>query len=145
MRTLAEIVRLRTNACREAVDAVAMIAAGEEGVDRRAAAHVGACLRCQAEVAAYRRVLATMRSMRADVLPVPARALSEALEAVHGPAGSAGSSVAGAGSAGSAGSSGEGTPAWAVRAAYVGGITAASAAGMFVWLSRRRLGLPHAS
>lgn len=132
MRTLAEIVRLRTSACREAVDAVAMIAAGENGVDERAAAHVGSCLRCQAEVAAYRRVLATMRLMRADVFPVPGRAIAEALEIVHG-------------SAPASALSGEGPPVWAVRAAYVGGITAASAAGMFMWLSRRRPALPHAS
>jgi len=36
-------------------------------------------------------------------------------------------------------------PAWAVRAAYVGGITAASAAGVLVWITRRRLGLADAS
>ena len=131
MRTLAEIVRLRTSACKEAVDAVAMIAAEEDGVEPRAAAHVESCLRCQAEVIAYRRVLATMRAMRADALPVPSHAVSEALEAVH--------------ALGPGGVAGEGVSAWAVRAAYVGGITAASAAGMLVWLSRRRLGLPTAS
>lgn len=129
MRTLAEIVRLRTSACREAVDAVAMIAAGEDGVDDCAAAHVGSCLRCQAEVAAYRRVLATMRLMRGDEFPLPGGLIAEALDALH----ASGAPV------------GEGAPLWAVRAAYVGGITAASAAGMFMWLSRRRLGLPHAS
>lgn len=129
MRTLAEIVPLRTPACREALDAVAMLAAGEGGVDRRAGAHVATCLRCQAEVAAYRRVLVTMRSMRDQDVPVPSDALAEALEFLR-------SSVA---------DSGDGAPVWAVRVAYVGGITAASAAGMLVWLGRRRLGLPHAS
>ncbi len=127
MRTLADLVPLRTPACRDAVDAVAMLAAGEPGVDRRAAAHVASCLRCQAEVGAYRRVLATMKGMREDLMPAPAGAVAGAVEALHGVPG------------------GDGAPAWAVRAAYVGGITAASAAGMLVWLSRRRLGLPHAS
>jgi hypothetical protein len=129
MRTLAEIVPLRTPACRDAVDAVAMIAAGEEGADRRASAHVSTCLRCQAEVAAYRRVLATMRAMRHDQLAAPPGGLDGTLHAVRsdGPA------------------AGDGAAAWAVRAAYVGGITAASAAGVLVWFSRRRLGLPNAS
>jgi hypothetical protein len=128
MRTLVEIVPLRTAACRDAVDAVAMIAAGEAGVDRRAGAHVSTCLRCQAEVAAYRRVLATMRAMRGDRLAPPIGALDDALTFVR-----------------DGGAAGEGTPAWALRAAYVGGLTAASAAGVLVWFSRRRLGLPNAS
>lgn len=129
MRTLAEIVPLRTPACREAVDAVSMLAAGEHGVDSRAGSHVASCLRCQAEVAAYRRVLATMRSMREELVPAPDGAVSEALEAMQ----MSGWHFA------------DGSPPWAVRVAYVGGITAAGAAGMLMWLGRRRLGLPHAS
>ena len=131
MRTLADLVPLRTPACRDAVDAVAMLAAGEPGVERRAGAHVASCLRCQADVIAYRRVLATMKGMRDDELPSPDGALAEAVEVLHSPPAPSGA--------------GEGPPAWAVRAAYVGGITAASAAGVLVWFGRRRLGLPHAS
>ncbi|HET6964674.1 MAG TPA: hypothetical protein VFH58_07855 [Acidimicrobiales bacterium] len=127
MRTLADLVPLRTAACRDAVDAVAVLAAGEPGVDRRGAAHVASCLRCQAEVVAYRRVLSTMKGMRDDLVSAPDAAVAEAVDALHSASGS------------------EGAPVWAVRAAYVGGITAASAAGMLVWFSRRRLGLPHAS
>lgn len=126
MRTLADLIPLRTAACRDAVDAVAMIAAGEPGVEPRSAAHVGTCLRCQAEVAAYRRVLSIMRTMRDEFVGLPEGALDEALSAVHGGAV-------------------EGMPLWAIRAAYVGGLTAAGAAGVLVWLGRRRLGLPHAS
>ena len=130
MRTLAEIIPLRTAACREAVDAVGQIAAGETDLDPQAAAHVSGCLRCQAEVAAYRRVLRLMRAMRDDDTAVPAGSLADLLEALD---------MAGEdGLAPAAGS-------WAVRAAYVGGITAAGAAGVLVWFSRRRLGLPHAS
>lgn len=156
MRTLADIIPLRTAACRDAVDAIAMIAAGEGGVDPRAGAHVRSCLRCQAEVAAYRRVLATMRGMRQDRLPVPAGALTAALRALHDPGHlprpdtkSDITALAGDVMAAGAGSSpfsvvSDGPPAWAVRAAYVGGITAAtaaSAAGVLVWFSRRRPGL----
>ena len=126
MRTLAEIVPLRTAACRDAESAIVAIAAGEGGAGPEARGHVEACLRCQAEVAAYRRVMAVMRTMRADRLPAPAGAIPAALDLL--PA-----------------DEGEGVPAWAVRAAYVGGITAAGAAGMLVWLSRRRPGLLHAS
>jgi hypothetical protein len=129
MRTLAEIVPLRTAACREAADAILMVAAGEPGVDPHAGAHVATCLRCQAEVAAYRRVLTVMRSMRAELMTAPSGAVAGALDAIWA----------------DADAPDEGPPAWAVRAAYVGGITAASAAGMLVWLSRRRPGLLHAS
>lgn len=130
MRTLAEIVPLRTAACRDAADAVAQIAAAEADVDPRAAEHVTTCLRCQAEVAAYRRVLRTMRSMKGDVLAVHPGGLAELLRALE-----------------AAGEDGLLPPgvSWAVRAACVGGITAAGAAGVLVWFGRRRLGLPHAS
>ncbi|HET9077551.1 MAG TPA: hypothetical protein VFN68_11520 [Acidimicrobiales bacterium] len=131
MRTLAEIVPLRTAACREAVDAVAQMAAGEPDVDPHSRAHVGSCLRCQAELAAFRRVLRLMRSMRTDAVPVPAGSLAELLQAL-------GESADGEGLASPTGSR-------AVRAACLGGITAAGAAGVLVWFSRRRLGLPHAS
>ena len=124
MRTLADLIPLRTAACRDAVDAVAMIAANETGVEAGPAAHVETCLRCQAEVAAYRRVLSIMRTMKDDLVDLPEGSVDEALSAMQ---------------------RGEGVPLWAVRAAYVGGLTAAGAAGVLVWLGRRRLGLPHAS
>ena len=129
MRTLADLIPMRTAACRDAVDAVAMIAAGEPDVEPRAATHVATCLRCQAEVGAYRRVLAVMRAMRDDLVNRPEGSLEDALAAM--PSGGV-----------------EGVPVWALRAAYVGGLTAAGAAGVagvLVWLGRRRLGLPHAS
>lgn len=130
MRTLAEIVPLRTAACRDAIDALPQIAAGETDVDPDAAGHVTTCLRCQAEVAAYRRVLRTMRSMRRDVIDLPSGGLAELLRVLEA-AGEDGTLPPGA--------------SWAIRAACVGGITAAGAAGVLVWFSRRRLALPHAS
>jgi hypothetical protein len=150
MRTLAEIVPLRTVACREAVDAVAQIAAGEEGVAAAAATHVATCLRCQAEVAAFRRILRTMRSMRHDVLGGSTDSLAEALEVLHTAAGptpaGSNSQLGGSGHAGRRDQAEEATSAsWALRAACVGGITAASAAGVLFWFSLRRPGLAHAS
>lgn len=125
MRALAEIIPLRTAACREAVDAVVQIAAGELDTEPGAAAHVRCCLRCQAEVAAFRRVLRIMRSMRQDLILPSAANLAEILTALDRAA------------------SEEGTP-WALLAAYVGGLTAAGAAGMLVWLTLRRPGFPQA-
>jgi hypothetical protein len=129
MRGLAEIVRLRTGECRDAADAIAHMAAGEDGVDPELAGHVSECLRCQAELAAYRRIMRTMRAMRQDVIDPPAGSLASVLAALE--------------AAGEAGST-----SWAVRAAYVGGITvataAAGAAGVLVWINRRRYGLADA-
>ena len=124
MRTLAEIVPLRTAECREAVDAVSLLASGEEGVDPVTGAHVAICLRCQAEIAAYRRVLRTMSAMRSDVVAPPEGAIVELLTALEALDADYGGS-------------------WAVRAAAacVGGLTAASAAGVLVWYGRRRMGL----
>jgi hypothetical protein len=84
------------------------------------AAHVEACLRCQAELARYRRLIRVLHSLGGgEVAPA---VLGEVLESLD---------------AGGAGRH----PALARRAAYVGGVvvaTAASAAGVLVWASRRR-------
>jgi hypothetical protein len=147
MRTLAEIVSLRTSACRDAEAAIVSIAAGDIEVDEAAARHVAVCLRCQAEVAAYRRVMAVMRSMRHTQLPTPGGALESVLRNVRpGPAGDAPSGLAAVGTGAVTGFGPfEGAPPWAVRAAYVGGLTAAGAAGILVWMTRRRPGLAQAS
>ena len=126
MRSLAEIIPLRGPECREAADVVPQIAAGEDDVDSRASAHIRSCLRCQAEVAAYRRILRIMRSLRYEVVPAPGENLVDALRALREVELAEGA-----------------TTSWAVRAAYVGGITAAGAAGMLVWLTLRRPGLSH--
>lgn len=127
MRGLAEIVHLRTTECREAASAIAQIAAGENGdVDEPAATHVSQCLRCQAEVAASRRVLRIMRGMAGDTLDLPADGITSLLAALE-----------------AAGVDHHHVPTWAIRAAYLGGITvataAAGAAGVLVWMNRRRL------
>lgn len=48
----------------------AMVSASPEGVsieDWRGRRHVESCLRCQAELARYRKLLRTLRTLRADV------------------------------------------------------------------------------
>lgn len=129
MRGLAEIVRLRTGECRDAVEDIARIAAGEtEGVSAPSAAHVAECLRCQAEVAAYRRILRHLRALRYEGIVAPPGNLAAVLAALE-----------------AAAEQHSGSSTWAVRAAYVGGITvataAAGAAGVLVWMNRRRVGL----
>ncbi len=128
MRALADIVRLRTGECRSVAETIPQIAAREPGVDPRATAHVAECLRCQAEIAAYRRLLRHLKSMRHQGVAPPAGSLSAVLAALD---------VA-------AGEQSVHSTTWAVRAAYVGGITvataAAGAAGVMVWMNRRRTG-----
>lgn len=133
MRSLAEIVQLRTSACREAADVLPAIAAGEyPGVDlpdEPTVGHVMSCLRCQAELSAYRRLLAQLRELR-DLAEIPPEGgLAGLLQAM-------------------ASEPNPGTRR-AIRVAYVGGITvvtaAAGAAGVLVWMSRRRPGLARAS
>jgi hypothetical protein len=91
-------------------------------------AHVGTCLRCQAELARYRRLLARLHQLRGDVVAPRPSSVAAVLAALE-----------------EAGDDG------AVRtllhsraAAYVGGAvvaTAAASAGMLVWASRRRMDL----
>jgi hypothetical protein len=85
---------------------------------------VRSCLRCQAEVAAYRRILRTMQSMRHDMVTPPPGGLTAVVRALQ-EAADGGQAVS-----------------WATVAAYVGGLTAAGAAGVLVWYTRRRPWLP---
>jgi hypothetical protein len=128
MGALAEIVRLRTADCRQAAVDLPQLAAGETtDIDPGSAGHVESCLRCQAELAAYRRILRHLRTMRHDLIDPPPGALAQVLAAIEAAADEPHSPAT-----------------WAVRAAYVGGITvataAAGAAGVLVWMNRRRIG-----
>jgi hypothetical protein len=102
------------------------MAAGEAGVDDSSRQHVAACLRCQAEVAFYRGMLRRLRSLRHDEVPAPPGALGAVLAALD--AAAVDEPVGGA--------------SRVLRVAYVGGITvataAAGAAGVLVWMNRRR-------
>jgi len=58
--------------CHEVSGRFPAIIDGSEALDRDAQRHIDSCLRCQAELAQYRRVLRTLRSLRTDVLePTP--------------------------------------------------------------------------
>jgi hypothetical protein len=99
--------------------------AGEElEVSRRVRSHVAVCLRCQAEVARYRRLRRNLRALRDQPID-PGPALSaEILAALD------------------AGWAAPRASRIALRSlACVGGISVATAAGagMLVWMSRRRL------
>lgn len=130
MRGLAD-VRLRPAECRQAAPRLPALAAEEVGVDERIAVHVAQCLRCQAEVVVYRRILRHLRSLRQDEMSSPPGAIAEVLDALararadlEGPSASTNR---------------------VLRVAYVGGLTvataAAGAAGVLVWMNRRRPGL----
>lgn len=87
--------------------------------------HVETCLRCQAELIQYKKLLRTMRTMRTEVLEPAPGLLADVL-----------ASVAGAGERRAIRSMMAGH-----RAAYLGGLaaaTAAGAAGAIVFASRAR-------
>jgi anti-sigma factor RsiW len=98
------------------------LAGGEIGASRRVRAHVAVCLRCQAEMARYRRQARQLRELRDEpILPSPALAAQvvAGIDAAWVPRGSR-----------------------VVRnIACVGGISVATVAGagVLVWMGRRRL------
>jgi hypothetical protein len=58
--------------CDDIADILAGIADGTERADRRVQRHVEACLRCQAELVQYRKLLRALRQLRTEVLePAP--------------------------------------------------------------------------
>jgi hypothetical protein len=130
----AEIVRLRKGDCARAAACLPMLAAGGPGADdslddeaAAATSHLAQCLRCQAEMVAYRRLLRHLRALRRDEVSPPAGAVAAVLASLRAAALEDQSSG----------------PHRALRVAYVGGLTVATAAattaGVLVWMSRRRL------
>jgi hypothetical protein len=108
--TATEVVRVR---CEDLNDALAATADGDAALSRAERRHVERCLRCQAEVVQYRKLLRTMRTLRTDVLEPAPGLLADVLAHVE--------------------SAGERHAVRSVingrRIAYVGGIAAATAAG----------------
>ena len=112
--------------CDQVADRLPQIVDGGERAAPGVLAHVDSCLRCQAELVQYRRLLKALRTLRTDFLePAPGTvtAILAQLEAA-GERGAMRSLLAGH------------------RAAYLGGIaaaaTAAGAAGAIVLASRGR-------
>jgi hypothetical protein len=111
--------------CEDLSDDLATTAEGLGGLGRAQRRHVERCLRCQAEVVQYRKVLRAMRSMRTEVLEPAPGLLADVLASIES---------AGERRAISSLLSGR-------RIAYVSGLaaaTAAGAAGALVYATRTR-------
>jgi hypothetical protein len=99
--------------CEDVADDLAATADGSVLLGRSQRRHVETCLRCQAELVQYRKVLRAMRAMRTEVLEPAPGLLSDVLANLEeaGERRAIRSMINGH------------------RAAYVGGIAAATAAG----------------
>lgn len=109
---------------------LASVVDGSSSLDRRAAKHAAGCLRCQAELAHYRRLRRTLRQLAYEPVAVPAGLADSVIAHLDRAAESL---------AGRAAQSGR---PWARRAAYAGAVaaTAAGAAGAIALVSSRRRG-----
>lgn len=111
--------------CDDVSDQLAAAADGSELLGRAERRHVEHCLRCQAEMVQYRKVLRAMRAMRTEVLEPAPGLLADVLANLE---------AAGERRAIRSMISGH-------KAAYLGGLaaaTAAGAAGAIVFASRAR-------
>lgn len=111
--------------CEDLADDLAATADGTALLDAAGRRHVERCLRCQAELVQYRRVLRAMRAMRTEVLEPAPGILSDILANIEqaGERRAIRSMISGH------------------KAAYLGGLaaaTAAGAAGAIVFASRAR-------
>lgn len=99
--------------CDRMAEALAGVADGSVVLDADEQAHVDECLRCQADLAQYRRVLKALRAMRTEVFRPPAGLFAEIVEGLE--------------------QAGERQVLRSIittkRVAYLGGIAAATAAG----------------
>jgi anti-sigma factor RsiW len=69
--------------CEEVSAELPLLVDGSQRPSPSVARHLGSCLRCQAELASYRRLLRALRSLRDDpVAPPPQELLGETLRAL---------------------------------------------------------------
>ena len=111
--------------CESISEALPGVTDGSAVLDRHSQRHVERCLRCQAEMVQYRKVLRAMRSMRTEVLEPAPGLLSDILANLEeaGERRAIRSMISGH------------------KAAYLGGLaaaTAAGAAGAIVFATRAR-------
>ena len=104
--------------CEDVSELLAGAVDGTTVLDGRTSRHVGSCLRCQAELAHYRRLLRTLHQLREEPVAVPAdlfNLVSARLDASGRPA------------------------PWGRRVAYAGALaaTAAGAAGAIALVASR--------
>jgi hypothetical protein len=111
--------------CEDLSSALAATAGGDGIMTRAERRHVERCLRCQAEVVQYRKLLRTLRTLRTDVLEPAPGLLADILATIE--------------------EAGERQAVRSVlngrRIAYLGGLaaaTAAGAAGALVFATRTR-------
>ena len=111
--------------CEDLSGALAATAGGDGTLTRPERRHVERCLRCQAEVVQYRKLLRTLRTLRTDVLEPAPGLLADILATIE--------------------EAGERQAVRSVlngrRIAYLGGLaaaTAAGAAGALVFATRTR-------
>ena len=115
-----------TSTCVELADQLAASGGDTGALDRAARRHVQGCLRCQADLVQHRRILRTLRAMRAELLEPAPGLLADVLAALESGHGGQAARIAVSGRR---------------RVAYIGGIaaaTAAGAAGALVVASRNR-------
>jgi anti-sigma factor RsiW len=122
-----EVPSLRRSVDCETVSPSLSALADGEDVNRRVRHHVEACLRCQAEVARYRRLQRDLHALRRVPVPAHPSLVVDVLASIDAVPGT-------------------GRPHQVARTvAVAGGISvataAAGAAGVLVWMSRRRLAL----
>lgn len=111
--------------CEDVLAALPGLVDGSSAPERRATRHVESCLRCQAELAQYRKLARVLHTLRTDVIQTPPGLLSDILDRLE---------EAGERSAGRALLRGR-------RVAYVSALaaaTAAGAAGAIVLVTRNR-------
>jgi hypothetical protein len=97
--------------CDDLAEVLPGIVDGSTSLDRGARRHVAACLRCQAELVQYRKLVRGLRTLQTQVVPVPGL-LADIVRAVE-----SGELTARA------------SASVARRAAYLSGLAAATAAG----------------
>jgi hypothetical protein len=114
--------------CEAVADLLPGVVDGSSTLDRADRRHVERCLRCQAELAQYRKLLRAMQSLRAATSPAPSGLVTDVLAHLE---------AAGERSAVRAALTGR-------KVAYIGGIaaaaTAAGAGAAIVLVSRGRKG-----
>lgn len=69
--------------CEEVIEQLPRIVETRSGAEPELVAHVDSCLRCQAELAQYRRLLRSLHSLRTDVLEPAPGLLSDILAKIE--------------------------------------------------------------
>jgi anti-sigma factor RsiW len=69
--------------CEDVAEALPGIMDGSLRADRRVIRHVDRCLRCQAELAQYRKLLRALRQLRSQVPPPPPGGVARALSGLE--------------------------------------------------------------